>query len=230
MTNINIGILSGYGNRVLDVGCADGDLPIALKEAGFKVSAIDADEKLIEKFSHRPESAGIDIRLADVRSLPFEPSSFDIVTLIEVIEHIPSTSEALGEIHRILRSNGLLCVAAPTHYTEYLYRSLHPNYSHNAGHLKIFSRSSLRQELGDIGFIVIQMDTKNFVPALSWIIHAFLHSRSDQTGTILDHLWVDRALARVMRAVERTYVLRSVVRYAARYIGKSCYIYCVKNP
>ena len=49
----------------------------------------------------------------DVRELPFDDSSFDVVVCFEVIEHIERQDEALDEIRRVLRETGCLLISSP---------------------------------------------------------------------------------------------------------------------
>jgi SAM-dependent methyltransferase len=50
---------------------------------------------------------------ADVRELPFEDASFDLVVCFEVIEHIDGQEQALDELKRVLAPGGLLAISSP---------------------------------------------------------------------------------------------------------------------
>ena len=51
--------------------------------------------------------------VADVRKLPFQDGSFDLVLGMEVFEHIPEPSEGLSEALRILKSEGYAIISLP---------------------------------------------------------------------------------------------------------------------
>lgn len=53
--------------------------------------------------------------VGSVNNLPFEDNSFDVVIFLAVLEHIPKDTEpqALAEIHRVLKPNGLLILETP---------------------------------------------------------------------------------------------------------------------
>ena len=58
---------------------------------------------------------GEDVELlrADIRDLPFESESFDVVVCFEVIEHVERQADALAELKRVLRPDGTLLISSP---------------------------------------------------------------------------------------------------------------------
>jgi SAM-dependent methyltransferase len=52
--------------------------------------------------------------IASATHLPFRPSSFDIVMLIDVLEHIPDHRLAISEVFRVLKPNGIVLLSVPT--------------------------------------------------------------------------------------------------------------------
>jgi len=87
--------------RLLDVGCKSGWL-IDHSQAPFKVG-IDTDD-----------APGV-CACADACTLPFRSASFDVVTLLDVIEHLPKGMEgvAISEASRVLEPGGYLVVSTP---------------------------------------------------------------------------------------------------------------------
>ena len=216
------------GLSALDIGCAEGANSIELKKDGYNVSSIEIDPALVETFKAKPEAEGIDIRVGDALHMPYKDNSFDRAILIEVIEHITPTDELLQEISRVMKPGGILCIGVPTGYTENIYWRLHPKYASNATHVKIFSREDLIRHIGKNGFKIHTIETKNFVPAVSWFFHALLRSHSDHTGKIYNHLWIDSFFDRLFGAWSRTPGLRRVYGAMSRRVGKSWYFYCEK--
>ena len=106
----------------LDIGCGPGTFIGLLDEnktsVGIDVAPgqIDYAKKKYGSYNHRFEN------MESVKELAFEKSSFDVVTLIEVIEHIPHADvfDLLKESHRVLRSDGRILMTTPN------YKSLWP--------------------------------------------------------------------------------------------------------
>lgn len=213
---------------LVDVGSALGANSIELKDMGYKVSAIEIDPNLVDQFKKNPEAKGIDIHLGDATKMPFKDNSFDRAILIEVIEHVPATDALLSEIHRVLKPGGILCIGVPTSYTEKIYWRLHPEYPTNATHVHVFNRPKLQRVLEKNGYKIKAIETKNFVPAVAWIGHAALRSKSDHTGAIHEHLWIDRWASAFFRGWSRVPILNKGYGLLNRVWGKSWYLYCEK--
>ncbi len=95
--------------RVLDVGCGTGAMLQQLDRYGT-VDGVDADEDAVRFCQGR----GIEsVRLLENGSLPFDSGTFDLVTALDVIEHIDDDSAMLAEIHRVLRPGGTFLVTVP---------------------------------------------------------------------------------------------------------------------
>jgi 2-polyprenyl-6-hydroxyphenyl methylase/3-demethylubiquinone-9 3-methyltransferase len=97
------------GRRVLDVGCGGGILSEAMAADGAQVVGIDmSDEALKVAQLHLLESgAAVDYRKIAVEQLAEEEAhSFDILTCMEVLEHLPSPSSHVQACARLLRPGG----------------------------------------------------------------------------------------------------------------------------
>ena len=90
---------------VLDVGCGDGELARHLP-AGSWVG-LDSSAEMLSR-APQPSVRG------DATALPFGDESFGSVALLYVLYHLPDPALALAEAHRVLRSGGLVAVAAPS--------------------------------------------------------------------------------------------------------------------
>jgi 2-polyprenyl-6-hydroxyphenyl methylase/3-demethylubiquinone-9 3-methyltransferase len=103
--------------RVLDIGCGGGLLAESLARHGAQVTAIDLAPSMIEVARlHAHESQlQIDYQIASAeqfarnigQSAPNDhPASFDVITCMELIEHVPSPAGLLAAIARLLRPGG----------------------------------------------------------------------------------------------------------------------------
>jgi 2-polyprenyl-6-hydroxyphenyl methylase / 3-demethylubiquinone-9 3-methyltransferase len=95
--------------RVVDVGCGGGLLAESLAQAGARVTGIDLASAMIETARLHALESGlkIDYRLlsADQLAASGEPP-FDIVTCMEMLEHVPDPAATLAELARLVKPGG----------------------------------------------------------------------------------------------------------------------------
>ena len=99
------------GSQALDVGCGGGLLSEALARAGAVVTAIDLAPALIDVARlHLLESGvNVDYRLSSVEALADEmPERFDVVTCMEMLEHVPDPASVIAACARLLKPGGQL--------------------------------------------------------------------------------------------------------------------------
>ncbi len=97
------------GKRVLDIGCGGGILSEAMARQGADVSAIDlADASLAVAKLHQLES-GLSIhyeKLAAEDMAAREPGSFDVVTCLEMLEHVPDPAAIVQACATLVKPGG----------------------------------------------------------------------------------------------------------------------------
>lgn len=96
---------------VLDVGCGGGLLSEALAKAGAQVTAIDLAPNLLKVARLHGLESGIKVgyRQVAVEALADEtPASFDVVTCMEMLEHVPDPAAIINACARLLRPGGRL--------------------------------------------------------------------------------------------------------------------------
>ncbi len=100
------------GKTALDVGCGAGLLAEPLARFGAKVTAIDAAPELIAVARDHAAATGlsIDYRAGDVENLDGE---YDLITCMEVIEHVAEPAAFVKALARRLAANGLLIMSTP---------------------------------------------------------------------------------------------------------------------
>ena len=107
------------GVRLLDVGCADGTYTRRLAGGFERVDAIDIERERLDDFRAVLVATPNDrITVAEMSAdnLEFDDGSFDMVTAIEVLEHVGDLDRTLDEIHRVLRPGGRLLVTSPNRW------------------------------------------------------------------------------------------------------------------
>ncbi|PIR03089.1 MAG: hypothetical protein COV60_02160 [Candidatus Magasanikbacteria bacterium CG11_big_fil_rev_8_21_14_0_20_43_7] len=96
------------GDRILDLGCGNGRLYQLFKDLSTSFTGVDISKGLIEIAQKSyPECT---FSIADMRSLPFEECTFNIVYAIASVHHLPPAGqlETLQEVARVLQPGGLL--------------------------------------------------------------------------------------------------------------------------
>jgi 2-polyprenyl-6-hydroxyphenyl methylase/3-demethylubiquinone-9 3-methyltransferase len=102
------------GSRVLDVGCGGGLLAEALARAGAAVTAIDLAPGMIEVARLHAREAGLDIDYRVVAADELQramPQGFDVVTCMEMLEHVPQPAAMTATLARLLRPGGAAFVS-----------------------------------------------------------------------------------------------------------------------
>ena len=95
--------------RILDVGCGGGILSEALAAAGAEVIGIDAGEKPLQvaKLHLHESQLEIDYRQLTIEELAAsKPEPFDIITCLEVLEHVPSPSSVIETCRQLVKDDG----------------------------------------------------------------------------------------------------------------------------
>lgn len=100
------------GKRALDVGCGAGLLAEPLARLGAKVTAVDAAPELIEVARTHAISQGleIDYRAAELQAVE---GQFDLITALEVIEHVADPASFVRALAKRLAPDGLLVLSTP---------------------------------------------------------------------------------------------------------------------
>jgi len=102
------------GAKALDVGCGAGLLSEAMAKAGAEVTAIDLAPDLVRVGRLHALEAGlkVDYRVQSVEALASaEAGSYDVVTCMEMLEHVPDPGSILRACAQLLRPGGRLFVS-----------------------------------------------------------------------------------------------------------------------
>jgi 2-polyprenyl-3-methyl-5-hydroxy-6-metoxy-1,4-benzoquinol methylase len=101
------------GRDVLDAACGTGYGMEMLAAAGARsVTGVDLDPEAVAA-ARRHAGEGSEVHEADVRNLPFETNSFDLIACWETIEHVADGERVIEEFRRVLRPDGILLVSSP---------------------------------------------------------------------------------------------------------------------
>lgn len=114
---------AGRGALVLDAGSANSVFPVYLAVKGYRVLSIDIEHRRVAEQAQRQSrlegkyfaSGALRFERQDVRALTLADASFDAVTAISMIEHIPDAGdiEAVREMARVTKPGGQLIITVP---------------------------------------------------------------------------------------------------------------------
>lgn len=99
------------GIFVLDVGCGTGDIVRFLGSRADFYLGIDVSRRVLKEASKK--FRGASFLLAMANALPIREERFDLAACIEVLEHLEADVQAVNEISRVLRKDGLALLTVP---------------------------------------------------------------------------------------------------------------------
>jgi len=97
------------GKRVVDVGCGGGILSEGLARARAEVVGIDLAEELLDVAKSHADESGIEVdyrRISAEALAEAEPGSFDIVTCMEMLEHVPDSASVVRACAKLVKPGG----------------------------------------------------------------------------------------------------------------------------
>lgn len=104
-----------YTNKnieILDVGCGFGETMQLFFDQGYKVSGLDPSSEAVQKSRTLLPSCEIKLVFEDIE-WEYEDNSFDVVIILDVLEHVSSEQFVAEQIERVLKPGGLLIVTVP---------------------------------------------------------------------------------------------------------------------
>jgi len=99
------------GKSVLDVGCGGGILAESMALAGARVTGIDLSEKAlaVARLHQLESNASVEYLMIGVEALAVErAASFDVVTCMELLEHVPDPGSMIGACAKLAKPGGLV--------------------------------------------------------------------------------------------------------------------------
>ncbi len=149
----NLGV---SGGKLLDIGAATGFFMSIAKKRGFSVVGVELSDFAAKKGREN----GLDIVTGDLLNTNFEGESFDVITMFDVLEHVPDPKKLIQEVSRIVRPGGLIIINTPDAESLWAkvlgkrWQLIMP-----PEHINYFSPQNLSMYLEDVGYEV-KIDTK----------------------------------------------------------------------
>lgn len=135
--------------KILDIGTAGGSLLAAAQKRGWNVDGIEPNKWLCK---WGKEQYGITIRPGILEDYKFKDNTFDVITLMDVLEHTGNPKLVLEECNRILKPGGVIAVNVPD-IDSWLHRVMGRRWVfYLSVHLYYFSHASIKKMLRHAGF------------------------------------------------------------------------------
>lgn len=193
-----LGLTATDRGRLLDVGCGNGAFLGRMARLGWQCTGVETDP-LAAQFAR--DHFGLTIRQGTLGDAGFPDSSFDVVTLSHVIEHVHSPHELLLECRRVLRPGGKLIVLTPNIWSlghrifGRSWRGLEP-----PRHLHAFHPLALRTYVERAGMPTLRLSTEPRMMRSIWYASRLIQ-RAEQGRSSRNNL-ADYLLAYSMQVVE----------------------------
>lgn len=161
---------------LLDIGCGTGaNLPMLREAVGANgnVTALDYSPLALQ-FAARELQAGrrpnaITLLRGDATRLPFAAEHFDVVTMLDVLEHVEDDGAAVREIYRVLAPGGVFVLSVPAY--QHLW-SAHDTALH---HFRRYEFAGLKAVLETGGFQVWRQSfAMSAMPPIAWLWRRFI--------------------------------------------------------
>lgn len=166
------------GGAHLDIGCGPGTFIGTLEDGTYASTGIDIAEPQIAYATEHHGGPGRIFTTVAPGPLPFADETFDVVTLIELIEHLPRESavDLIAEAVRVVRTGGRVLVSTPNYggawpWVEKLVNRL-GGVDYTDQHITHFDRESLAALMAQAGATDVTVEGymlyASFAAALSW--------------------------------------------------------------
>jgi 2-polyprenyl-3-methyl-5-hydroxy-6-metoxy-1,4-benzoquinol methylase len=142
--------------RVLDIGCGFGESLGYHRARGCDAHGVEADRNILRV----AERHGLNVKVGLFDATSYEPATFDVVTLDQVIEHVTDPLAVLQGVHDVLKPGGTLVISTPN-ADGWGARCFGDRWIHWHApyHLQFFSRRSMALVAAQAGFLLHRAGT-----------------------------------------------------------------------
>jgi len=147
--------------RILDVGCSFGMFLGILTDSGFRAEGVEPATNAAEEC----RKAGLKVHCGLLGDMGFGDGEFDVLTMYEVIEHLPDPRPLMEECHRVLRRGGMMFLSTGNarSWTARVMKDKWDYFSMldgGQGHISFFNPDSISQLAEGAGFSVENIETR----------------------------------------------------------------------
>lgn len=175
-------------DKILEIGCGDGEFTKRLAKFGNKVIAVDATPAMIKMTSKKVNSKNVRFAVRDAENLRLKNNSFNIVCGVSILHHL-DYEKALREAYRVLNKGGKIFFTEPNILNPHMFLA------HKIGYLRkkmelspyeiAFTKWQLISTLKKAGFRNITVQNYDFLHPKT---PKFAIKFSETIGSILERL------------------------------------------
>ena len=143
--------------RILEIGCAAGNFLNLMKKAGWMCLGVEAGIAFSEYAKKEYE---LEIVTDLYENIKFQSTSYDVISLFHVLEHLRNPTRALSDFNRMLNGNGILFLEIPDVHRA----SLDVKNYFQKSHIYDFSATTIRALLAKCGFEVVNCQYDKYKP------------------------------------------------------------------
>lgn len=225
------------GRKILDVGCATGFFLDEARRRKWEIYGVEASEWAAK---YAIEKLNLNVKKGTLKDAAYPDQFFDVVVMLDMLEHLPDPKDTLLEIRRILKNDGILYISAPN-MTSAMSRILRAKWwGIKRFYLYYFTKMTFARMLDACGFKVkrfnphirvfsIKYWVKRLRP-LSFMLYKMLDfiSRIDNLGNIyLKINFHDTLEAAVVKARKLDYLVSSLTAKKEKDVKKDMRVFVV---
>jgi 2-polyprenyl-3-methyl-5-hydroxy-6-metoxy-1,4-benzoquinol methylase len=193
--------------KTLEIGCAHGGLVFLMGLAGYNSEGAEMSLWICE---YANKTFNIPIKCGRMEDLNIPPKTFDIIILMDVLEHMPDPIGGLKSIKRALKEDGLIVIQTPC-WRE-IEKTCEERKAENnsflsnmliAEHLYLFNQRSIKLILNKVGFPYVEFET----PIFPYDMFVFAGKRS------LDKIEKEIIVAELLKTPEKRIILALIDVY-----------------
>lgn len=162
----------GKKGRMLDIGAATGFFLDIARKRGWETAGVEPSDHA----AAMGRAKGIDVRTGTLDALEAPDHSFDVITMWDVIEHVPEPRETLRQVRRLLRPGGIVAINTPD--ADSLWARVMGMRWHlivPPEHLHLFGSGSLRRLLSDTDFECLLTSKIGKTFTVQYVFHTLAH-------------------------------------------------------
>ncbi|MBD3317136.1 MAG: methyltransferase domain-containing protein [Chitinivibrionales bacterium] len=195
-------IVEGQNKKILDIGCAEGELVVELAKRGHDVTGAEISSGFLNQTMQLANKHGVQVRAvhADIEKSiePFGNAKYDLVYLNDIIEHFRNPVSALCNVRGLVDDNGVLIIHTPNCATpaRTKWYFFHPHARLNYFdpnilgdfHVSTYDQMTLEKTLNFVGFKIDRMIPTRFTSLGVHRLAPIIKSLPEIVAKIFPHL------------------------------------------